>query len=151
MCSTRGESSMTWALALMGVEWTLLVVENETSYAIITNIIPSSWCSYLTIGAYHDNQHTSPTWMCLTYLLVKPTSKRMHTRQHLFHLFACLLVCLFVWVCVYVHVHVYVKWGNHSIEFVVRLHVYVTRTTIGGPTQCDISSKLCFWGAPHSC
>ena len=51
-------SNMTWALAMMRVEWILSVVENEISCAFITIVIPSSWCSYLSIRAYHDNQHT---------------------------------------------------------------------------------------------
>ena len=50
-------SSMSWPLALMRVEWILLVVENESSCAFITNVFPS-WCLYLSIGACHDNQHT---------------------------------------------------------------------------------------------
>ena len=77
----------------------------------------------------------SPTWMCLMYLLVKPkaNSKRVHTRQHLFRLF----VCLIDWLCMYVHV--YVKWGSDFIEFVVILHAYATRNAIKGPTQCEIS------------
>ena len=36
----------------------------KTSCAFITKVIPSSWCSYLSTRAYHDNQHT-PTWLCL--------------------------------------------------------------------------------------
>ena len=36
------------------------LVENKISCAFITNIIPSSWCSYLSTRACHDKQHTFP-------------------------------------------------------------------------------------------
>ena len=49
-----------WSLVLIWVEWTLSVVENEISYAFSTNLIPSSWCFYLTIRASQDNQRTFP-------------------------------------------------------------------------------------------
>ena len=53
-------SSMTWSLALMAVEWILSVVENEIFCAFINNVIPCSGCSYLSIGTCHDNRHTFP-------------------------------------------------------------------------------------------
>ena len=53
-------SITTWSLALMSVDWTLLMVENEISCAFITNGIPSSWGLYLSIVACQDDRHTFP-------------------------------------------------------------------------------------------
>ena len=49
-----------WSLALMWVEWSLSVVENKISCGVTTIVIPSSWCSYLSIKACQDNQLTFP-------------------------------------------------------------------------------------------
>ena len=53
-------SNMTWRFGDNRSWVDIAMVENRISYAFITKVKPSSWCSYLSTGTYRDNQYTFP-------------------------------------------------------------------------------------------